>query len=80
VFRRRFELPRKLDSALRLVKGPHLAGKALKPLAIVAIGVASYLLAATVGQGLGMLRFSPRSLQEQAGIGALDRGPEGRGY
>lgn len=48
-----------------------LAGKIVRPAAIVALGLAVYLAAALVGQGLGMLRFAPQSLQERARSGSL---------
>jgi ferredoxin len=48
-----------------------LGGKAVKTGLVVVIGLALYLGAALVGQGLGMLRFSAKSLQEQASTGML---------
>ncbi len=48
-----------------------LGGKAVKTGLVVVIGLAIYLVAALVGQSLGMLRFSAKSLQEQATTGLL---------
>ncbi len=48
-----------------------LGGKAVKTVTIVVIGFAIYIGAALVGQGLGMLRFAPKSLIEQASVGTL---------
>lgn len=48
-----------------------LAGKKSQPVVVVALGIAIYLLAAGVGQGLGMLHFSPKSLRQQASGGSL---------
>jgi ferredoxin len=50
---------------------PTLGGKALKAGLVVGLGLAIYIGAALIGQGLGMLRFSARTLQEQASTGAL---------
>ncbi len=50
---------------------PTLGKKALKAGTIVAIGLAIYLAAALVGQAAGMLRFSAKSLSEQALAGTL---------
>jgi ferredoxin len=48
-----------------------LGGKTVKTGTIVALGFAIYLGAALVGQATGMLRFSAKSLGEQAAAGAL---------
>ena len=48
-----------------------LGGKAVKTGLIVALGFAVYLAAAAVGQASGMLRFTAKSLGEQAAGGAL---------
>jgi ferredoxin len=48
-----------------------LGGKAVKAGAVVAIGLAIYAAAALVGQAAGMLRFSAKSLSEQAASGTL---------
>jgi ferredoxin len=48
-----------------------LGGKAVKTGTVVIVGLAIYIGAALVGQGLGMLRFAPKSLKEQAANGAL---------
>ena len=48
-----------------------LGSKAVKIGFVVALGLAIYLGAAAVGQAAGMLRFSARSLNEQAVSGAL---------
>ncbi len=48
-----------------------LGGKAVRVGAIVALGLGIYLGAATVGQAVGMLRFSAPSLKEKASLGTL---------
>jgi len=48
-----------------------LGGKAVKIGLIVALGFAIYFGAAVVGQAAGMLRFTAKSLGEQAAAGAL---------
>jgi len=48
-----------------------LGGKAVKAWTIVVVGLAIYVVAATIGQAAGMLRFSAPSLKEVAAAGAL---------
>jgi ferredoxin len=48
-----------------------LGGRRVGTWLVAGIGIGLYVAAALVGQGLGMLRFSPKSLQEQASAGAL---------
>lgn len=48
-----------------------LGGKAVKLGIVAALGLAIYLGAAVVGQAAGMLRFTAKSLGEQAAAGAL---------
>lgn len=48
-----------------------LGGKAVKLGVVAALGLAIYLGAAVVGQEAGMLRFTAKSLGEQAAAGAL---------
>ena len=48
-----------------------LGKKSVKPAVVVILGLAIYLGAALIGQAAGMLRFTAKSLGEQAASGAL---------